>query len=321
MKKCYAVCDFLTEVNKKEMKATALECGYEIEFFERNEDASGRVSDGEVIYSDGPELLGQMPQLRWCHTAFAGVGPYIESGVFDSGEVILTNSSGAYGRTISEHIIMVTLMLMRQMPGYNKIISGHRWVQGIPMRSIADSNIVILGTGDIGRNAARRFKALGAKRVTGFNRSGRQNPDFDAVYSLADFDSVIGTLDVDVLVLCIPGTPESKGLLSAERIAVLPQKTFVVNVGRGSVIDQDALLTALNERKIAGAALDVVYPEPLPADHPLWSAPGVIITPHISGDMSLPYTVDKTVEFFCENLRLFVRGEELINKVDIKAGY
>ena len=125
----------------------------------------------------------------------------------------------------------------------------------------------------------------------------------------------------DVLLLCVPGTPESEGLLNAERIALLSKKTFVINVGRGTVIDQDALIDALNSGRLAGAALDVVYPEPLPYDHPLWTARNCLYTPHSSGDMGLPYTVDQTVAFFCENLRRYTRGEELTHLVDVGAGY
>ena len=147
---------------------------------------------------------------------------------------------------------------------------------------------------------------------------------FDGVYRVDEFEKVMESglsEELDVLLLCVPGTPESEGLVSAERIALLSEKTFVINVGRGVVIDQDALINALNDGKIAGAALDVMYPEPLPAGHPLWTAKNCIITPHSSGDMSLEYTVDVTADIFCDNLRRYVKGEKLTHLVDIKAGY
>ena len=324
MRKAYAVADFLSEDNKQLMKKTAEECGFEIAFFDNNEEAQGKVSDGEVIYCYDGGLLASMPQLRWAHSAFAGVGSFLKSGVFESGDVMLTNSSGAYGRAISEHIIMVTLMLMRRMPEYLEIINRREWKQNLPVRSIAGSTIVIIGTGDIGRNAAKRYKALEAKKVIGFSRSGRQREPFDEVYRIDDFEKVMGgglTEEPDVLLLCVPGTPESEGLLSKDRIALLSDKTFVINVGRGIVIDQDALMDALNEEKLAGAALDVVYPEPLPADHPLWDTKNCFVSPHSSGDMALEYTVDVTVDIFCDDLRRYVRGEKLTNMVDINAGY
>lgn len=326
MKKICAIADFLSEDNKKKMKAAARACGFDIVFFESSEEASGKVSDCEVIYSGGDaSVLREMPQLKWCHTAFAGIGSYAASGIFDSGDVLLTNSSGAYGRTIGEHIIMVSLMLMRQMYEYNKVINARCWVQDLPLRSIEGSSIVIIGTGDIGRNAAKRYRALGAKSITGFSRSGRPAEHFDDVYRLDEFDGLFADASfaekVDVLLLCVPGTSETKGLLSRERMAMLSDRTFIINVGRGIVIDQDALLEALRERRIAGAALDVVYPEPLPEDHPLWDAPNCIITPHISGDMGLQYTVDVTVDYFCEDLERYAKGEELMHLADVKKGY
>ena len=326
MRKCYVICDYLSEENIRQISKIAQDCGFDVSFYESSEEARGNISDAEIAYCIDSTLLKEMPHLKWCHDGFAGVEKFVASGVFDSGEAVLTNSSGAYGLTISEHIIMVTLMLMRQMPRYFEIIGERGWVQDLPIRSVQGSRIAIIGTGDIGQNTARRFKALGAEKVIGFNRSGRKQEGFDEVYKLEELDGIIsGTWSdgksIDVLVLCVPGTAESKGLLSKERIARLSDKTFVINVGRGAVIDQDALVEALNESRIAGAALDVMYPEPLPAGHPLWTAKNCIITPHISGDMGLPYTVDKTVEFFCENLERYVRGEDLLHRVDIKAGY
>lgn len=321
MRKCYAVADFLSEDNKEQMRKTAEECGFSIEFFNSSEQGDGKVSDAEVFYGSAPTLLPQMPNLKWCHSAYAGAGHQIITGKFDSGEVILTNSSGAYGLTIGEHIIMVSLMLMRQIPEYNKLMYKRGWMQGLPIRSVAGSHVAIIGTGDIGKNAAARFRVLGASKLIGFNRSGRDVDVFDEVHKLDCFDEIIPNEDIDILVLCVPGTPKCKGILSKSRIDSLPAKTYVINVGRGSAIDQDALVSALNEGRLAGAALDVTEPEPLPPDHPLWTARNCIITPHISGDMGLPYTVDKTVEFFCENLRRYTRGEELIKVVDVKEGY
>lgn len=321
MRKCYAVAEFLSEDNKAQMRKTAEECGFSIEFFDTSEEGDGKVFDAEVFYGSAPNLLPQMPSLKWCHSAFAGAEHLIKTGKFDSGDVILTNSSGAYGLTIGEHIIMVSLMLMRQMPEYNKLMFKRGWMQELPIRSIAGSHVAIIGTGDIGKNTAARFRVMGASKLIGFNRSGRDVDIFDEVYKLENFDEIIPNEDIDILVLCVPGTSSSEGILNKERIDKLSAATYVVNVGRGSAIDQDALVAALNEGRLAGAALDVTEPEPLPENHPLWTARNCIITPHISGDMGLPYTVDKTVEFFCENLRRYTCGEELIKVVDVKEGY
>lgn len=325
MKKCYAICDFLSDANKQHMSSVAEECGFEMGFFDSGEEAAGKISDAEAVYCDEGELLREMPQLRWCHSISAGVGHFLKSGVFDRGDVLLSNSSGAYGLAISEHIIMVTLLLMRRMPEYFKVVEERGWTRDLKIRSIKGSVIAIAGTGNLGQNAAKRFRALGAKSVIGFSRSGRSRDFFDEVFRIDDFEAVVSSRAeedrIDVLVLCVPGTPDTEGLLSAERITALPEKTFVINVGRGTVIDQEALIEALNEGRIAGAALDVMYPEPLPEDHPLWTARNCIITPHISGDMGLPETIDITVDIFCENLKRYADGRELTNLIDVNAGY
>ena len=315
----YVVADFLSKQNIRTINRTADEYGYQLEFFANEQEAAGHTSDAEVLYSYKAELIESAPGLKWCHSPFAGAEKLLATGVFDSGEVILTNSSGAYGRAISEYIIVAALVLMKQIPEYRKITDERRWVQELPTRSICGSKIAIIGTGDIGRNAAARFSALGAASVIGFNRSGRKPEYFDKVYRLSEFEDRIG--DIDVLVMCVPGTQETNNLLNADRIAALPAKAFVINVGRGTTIDQNALIAALDEERIAGASLDVVVPEPLPPEHPLWTAKNCIITPHMSGDMSLPYTVDITVDIFCENMRRYAAGGELINRVDPASGY
>ena len=121
--------------------------------------------------------------------------------------------------------------------------------------------------------------------------------------------------------MALPATAETMGILSRERIALLPERAFVINVGRGSAIDQEALVEALNQRKLAGAALDVMTPEPLPADNPLWDCPNTIITPHISGNMSLGRTCDIDVDMFCADLARYAAGEPLRNLVDRTRGY
>ena len=321
MRKAYVIADCLSDDNKREIEKTAEECGFEVSFFVTDQEASGKVSDAEVIYCNSPALFKEMPGLKWCHSMSAGVGHFLVSDAFEKGDIILTNSSGSYGLVISEYVIMATLMLMRRIPEYEEVIDRREWIQNLPVRSIAGSSIAIIGTGNIGSNAALRYKALGAERVIGFSRSGRQAEGFDEVFRLNDYEKIMGGQRFDVLLLCVPGTPESKGLLNRERLAMLSDRTLVINVGRGTVIDQDALIDALNNGVIAGAALDVVYPEPLPEDSPLWTAKNLILTPHISGDMGLPHTVDLTVDIFRDNLRRYVRGEELTHIVDVNAGY
>ena len=188
------------------------------------------------------------------------------------------------------------------------------------MRSIQGSRLTLLGTGDIGTTFAQRAKALCPASVTGVNRSGRvPDPVYDRVMPMAELDRVLP--ETDILVMSLPSTPETVGVLSRERLALLPESAILVNVGRGSAIDQDALMDALNAGRLAGAALDVMTPEPLPADHPLWTTKNLLITPHVAGNMTLGYTCNKTVSMFCDDLENYAEGRPLKHLVDLKRGY
>ena len=145
------------------------------------------------------------------------------------------------------------------------------------------------------------------------------DPAFDAIYTHEELDGLLP--DTDILVMALPATGETRHILSAERIALLPDTAYVVNVGRGSAIDQNALVAALNGGRIAGAALDVFEEEPLPAGDPAWTARNLLITPHIAGQMSLGYTRDRNVALFCEDLEHYGRGEKPQRLVDRRVGY
>ena len=139
------------------------------------------------------------------------------------------------------------------------------------------------------------------------------------VVPTGELDAVLP--QADVLIMALPATRETVGILSRKRIALLPSAAFVINVGRGTAIDQDALVEALQSRRLAGAALDVMTPEPLPADHPLWTCPNTILTPHVSGNMSLGLTCDLDVDMFLKDLARYAAGELPENLVDRTRGY
>ena len=267
-----------------------------------------------------PSELKTFTNLKWFCGSFAGVDAYLDDSLYPSPEVMLSNSSGAYGVTIAEHLIMVTLMLLRHEMTYCADAAAHRWGAVQPMRSIIGSTITVLGTGDIGTEFARRAKAMGAASIRGVRRTRKAaDPAFDAIYTHDELDTLLP--DTDILVMALPSTGETKNILSAERIALLPPTAYVVNVGRGSAIDQNALVAALNGGRIAGAALDVFAEEPVPADDPVWTAQNLLLTPHISGQMSLGYTRDRNVALFCEDLERYGRGEKPTRLVDRRIGY
>ena len=311
--------EFITDAHRRQIDAAAEKHGFSVRYYQTKADASGHLTDCEVLFGHWRSLLKEAPMLKWYCCSYAGVDPYQPPFRFPEG-VLLTNSSGAYGVTISEHIMMVTLMLQRRMLDYAQIVRDRGWTNDLPVRSIQGSHLTLLGTGDIGTTFAQRAKALCPASVTGVNRSGRvPDPVYDRVMPMAELDRVLP--ETDILVMSLPSTPETVGVLSRERLALLPESAILVNVGRGSAIDQDALMDALNAGRLAGAALDVMTPEPLPADHPLWTTKNLLITPHVAGNMTLGYTCNKTVSMFCDDLENYAEGRPLKHLVDLKRGY
>lgn len=323
MRKIAVYVGFLNERYRDQIRTSAQTLGFSADFYDCGRDGAAlldNIGDYEIIFGHpDPAWLREAGRLRWLCSDFAGVEAYLDEAIWPAPDCLLSNGSGAYGPTISEHIVMVLLMLLRRMPEYQAALGERGWPYFTPIRSLAGSQVVMLGTGDIGRHTARRLKALGAS-VTGVCRGGQSDePAFDRVEAIAGLDSLLPR--ADAVVLALPATVETAGILSRERIALLPPSAFVVNVGRGSAIDQQALVEALRDRRLAGAALDVMTPEPLPADHPLWSCPNTILTPHISGNMSLGVTCDLTVELFCRDLARYANREGLVNLVDRARGY
>ena len=314
--------EFLTDAHKAQIQKTAEELGFAPHFFtpDQFEEAKACVQDCEILYAHSPDLLRAAPAtLKWYCCSFAGVDPYCKDpAIFANPDCILTNSN-VYGVTIAEHVVMVTLMLLRRMPEYEEVVRNRSWSNQLPIRSIRDNEFTILGTGNIGVNVADRMRGMGAAKIIGLSRSGRPHPTFDEVHPIADLDKVLP--DTKILVMALPGTAETIHILNRERIALLPKDAYIINVGRGTAIEQEPLIEALNEGLIAGAALDVMDPEPLPHDHPLWSAKNLILTPHVSGNMTLGYTCDTNVAMFCEDLKNYAAGKPLNGFVDRTKGY
>ena len=314
--------EFLTDAHKAQIQKTAEEAGFVPHFFtlDQFEEAKACVQDCEILYAHSPELLRAAPAtLKWYCCSFAGVDPYCKDpSIFANPDCVLTNSN-VYGVTIAEHVVMVTLMLLRRMPEYEEIVRNRSWSNQLPIRSIRDNEFTILGTGNIGVNVAERVRGMGAAKIIGLSRSGKPHPAFDEVHPIADLDKVLpGT---KILVMALPGTAETIHILNRARIALLPKDACVINVGRGTAVEQEPLIEALNSGRIAGAALDVMDPEPLPADHPLCSAKNLILTPHVSGNMTLGYTCDANVAMFGEDLKNYAAGKPLNGFVDRVKGY
>jgi phosphoglycerate dehydrogenase-like enzyme len=195
----------------------------------------------------------------------------------------------------------------------------HLWHSEGFVRVVEGSTVLVIGWGDIGSTFGRKMKALGC-RVIGVKRRVGACPGWaDGLYGMEALDELLP--QADVVALSLPGNAATYHTLSRERIALLKPEAVVLNVGRGTAIDTEALADALYEGKIAGAALDVTDPEPLPEDHRLWDAPNAVITPHISGGFALPQTLEQIVELFAVNLEHYLAGEPLDNLIDMETGY
>lgn len=315
--------EFLEERHRRAIRETAEELGFTVQFFTPAEfdEARDCLQHCEILYAAAPELLRSAPEgLQWYACAFAGVDPYCRNdGIFRNPDCLLTNAN-VYDVTIAEHVVMVLLMLLRRMPEYERIVEQREWKHDLPIRSIRGGEFTILGSGSIGTRIAESLKGLGAKRVIGLSRSGKgRSAAFDEVLPATKLDEILP--NTQALILALPSTPETVGILSRERIALLPESALLINIGRGSALDQEALMDALREGRLKGAAIDVMEPEPLPKEHPLWEAPNLILTPHISGNLSLAYTRNENVALFCRNLRHYAAGEALESLVDRSRGY
>ena len=313
---------FLNRKHRDQITKTAADLGFSVTYCttvdDLPENERGRY---EVLYGNpAPEILHLFPNRKWVCVSSAGVDRHVDDSLYPNPDVVLSNSTGSYGVTISEHVLMMTMMLLRNMPAFQEAAREHRWHGPLPTRAVYGSRVTMMGTGDIGTAVAQRMKALGAASVTGVRRSVKAaDPAFDRVITFRELDEVLP--ETDILVSALPHTAETAGVLNRERIGLLPDGAILVNVGRGTVLDQDALIDALRSGHLAGAALDVMVPEPLPADHPLWDAPNLLITPHISGNMSLEHTCDVDVDLFCEDMARFAAGLPLLRAVDRKRGY
>ena len=306
--------------HRQKIEDTAKGLGAEVFFTEEEKDIPEDLAEAEIMYGYGLDTARTNKNLKWLCIPYAGCDALMKPDSFANKDCILTNSSGAYGVTIAEHMIAVSLMMMRNLTDVYEESLGGIWGPQRPQRSLKDSRITVLGTGDIGCEFARRAKAFEPAKIVGVSRSGVcSEPSIDEMYKTDRLDEILP--ETDLLVMSLPSTPETVDILNRERIALLPSAAYVVNVGRGSAIDEDALADALDGGKLAGAALDVCKTEPLPEGSRLWKTKNLLITPHVAGNLTLKHTIDKNVDMFCEDLENYLAGRPLRYGVDRKKGY
>jgi phosphoglycerate dehydrogenase-like enzyme len=286
-------------------------------------EALAAVAEAEAYLGLGvpAAILDAGPRLRWVHTGTAGVGSWLTPQMRER-DVLFTNSAGVFGPAMAETVLAFLLHFARGLHVAQRIQQDGRWDKSgfdgpdLPVRELGRSTVGIVGLGGIGRDVARRCGALGA-RVLGLRRREGAVEGVEVLHGAEGLDRILR--ESDFVVVTAPETAETAGLLDAAALARMQPHAVLVNVGRGRIVDEDALVAALRHGDIRGAALDVFATEPLPGGHPLWTAPNLLITPHVSA-----YTEhfwEREAELVVENVRRYLAGRPLLNVVDKAAGY
>lgn len=288
--------------------------------------AVAATADADVLVGFNPEicsakLIDADKPLRWLASLAAGVENCMAVPGVRSRNLLLTNMRGVDSAVIAEHAIALTMALTQSLDTFAVDTSKGQWNSEhgatAPIQTLAGKTMLVVGLGGIGTEVALRAHGLGMK-VVATRDNTHDKPDFVGYVGLPD-EMLTLAKTADVIVSAVPLTPQTKGMYDAKFFAVLKPSAYFVNVARGGSVVTADLTNALNEHRLAGAGLDVVDPEPLPADNPLWHAPHVLITPHISSRSDLPSEARWTLAV--ENLRRYANGEKMLSVVDLTKGY
>ncbi|BAY16315.1 D-isomer specific 2-hydroxyacid dehydrogenase NAD-binding protein [Anabaenopsis circularis NIES-21] len=260
-------------------------------------------------------VLAAAPALRWHHAPNAGVN-HILTPTYLERDLILTNGAGVHAIPIAEFVLTYILAHAKNLADLQALQAEHQWKRGFPIQELTDATLLIIGAGGIGQAIAARAKAFGMK-IIGTRRHPQELENFDKVVGVDEWRSHLP--EADYIVVATPLTTETQNLINEEVLRSLPPHAYLINIARGAVVNEPALIKALTEGWIAGAALDTVVTEPLPSDSPLWSVPNLFITPHCSGHS--PKVKQRSVELFLDNFHRYHTGQPLRNVVDKQSGY
>ena len=283
------------------------------------------LRDAEVViaWSLRPEQFKAAEKLRWIHSPAAAVHQLLFPELVNS-DIILTNGSEVHGAVVAEHVLALVFALAKRLPQAVRLQAKHVWGQesmwrGRPRpRELAGATLGLIGLGSIGREVAKSASRLKMRVIAAREHPAKEIPEgVQQVFASTQLDELLS--QSDYVVLAAPVKPNTRGMMNAARLAQMKPDAFLINVGRGPLVDEPALAHALREEKIGGAALDVFEEEPLPADSPLWDLENVLITPHTAGLTEKLW--ERHYAAISENLRRYLNDEPLLWVVDKKQGY
>lgn len=286
--------------------------------------APEEILDTDVFigWSLRPQQFLAAKKLRWIHSPAAAVHQLMYPELIRS-SVILTNSTGIHGPVVAEHAIAVLLALAKRLPQAMQYQEKKTWSQDQLWherprpREVSDSTVLVIGMGGIGREFTTRAKALGMIVLGVRENTAKGNDGADAVFSPAQLDDILP--QADYVLLCTPVTPATTAIINTARLARMKPDSYLINVGRGPLVDEAALFEALRDRRIAGAALDVFNEEPLPPESPFWLLDNLLITPHTAAVTERLW--ERHYKLMVENLNRFLASRPLLNEVDKTRGY
>lgn len=281
--------------------------------------SEAQIQNANIIFGNPPpDMLKAAKKLELLQLYSAGAEEYAREGILPVG-ALMANAKGAYGPAISEYMLGVLLELYRNLHVYRDNQAAGKWKYAGRVKAIFNSTALIVGAGDIGGEFAKRLNALGAYTI-GIRRSAADKPEFlDELHVMDELENLLPR--ADVVALSLPDTKLTGKIIDRAALALMKRDAVLINVGRGSAIDTEALCDALEAGQLLGAALDVTEPEPLPPEHRLWKIKNAVITPHISGGFSLKDTKDRIVKIAAANMEALLNGKSLVNIIDISKGY
>ena len=279
---------------------------------------TGDLEDADAVFGSVPrELFPTAKKLRWIAAARAGLGKAWFYDELANSDIVVTGMHGAYNEDLAGHIMAFVLAFARRLDRYLPRQAERIWRQEWPMLDLRQSTALIVGAGGAGSEAGRLCAAFGMRVIGVDPRVSRPPPGFAALYPPTELDARLP--EADFVIVTTPETPDTLRMFDAARFGRMKRGAYFINISRGSCAVTDDIAAALRSGRLAGAGLDVTDPEPLPPDHPLWTAPGVLLTPHVA-IYGTPYR-ERWLEMLIDNCRRFEAGEPLRNVVDKRSWF